>query len=233
MPIRPTPADRIRSEISTIFRTHAGISPARTTLLLPFLDLQGKLYEAKVLACILRDLVTLEGCVVQLQCKAGSTYRLKQKGSPILHHYPYFQVFRGAKLFGEVFTDTEFSSLSCLNTHGSVQSNADYHELDIVMFTPGQNGRPFFDTIMLAIECKATKFEKSTFRELLGYRRELGYYSASPNQTYFDAWPTFTVQSDNQAECASVHMCYSTDSRISKFTNNAEAFGILLVHEPI
>jgi hypothetical protein len=218
---------RIRAYIATIFQTHAAISPASTRGILPVKDLQGKLYEAHVLATVIQNLVTLEHCTVRL-INSG-TFTFKQKGSPVRRAYPYFEVYRAGTMIGELFTDTEFLSLSCVLSRHPNPANGDYHELDIALLSPlcAEGVRPMYSHVLLAIECKATTFEKSTFREVLGFRRELTFLSDRNNSTGFNSWPIISVPADPP----SVHMCYSTDPAVLKYVRNAATFGIIVFHE--
>ncbi|PZR26065.1 MAG: hypothetical protein DI538_26805 [Azospira oryzae] len=212
---------RIKGKIAQSLQSHAAMSPAKTNEVLPAKNLQGKLYEAYVLSLIITNLHLQEGFDIRMINSGAFTF--KQKGAPINRSYPYFEVRRGSQLEGEIFTDTEFSGLSSM---GKAPSSGDYHELDIAMFVPGQTGRPMMNTILLAAECKATAFEKSTFRELLGFRREMAFLSGF-RSTFFLKWPTDQTPSNP----ASVHLCYSTDKAINKYRLNALYFGILLYHE--
>lgn len=217
---------RIKAQITNLLQKNAGMSPAQVTGILPVKDLQGKLYEAYVLSVIIENLTTKEKCTIKL-VNPGKL-ALKQKGSPLNRTYPYFEVWRSGTLIGEVFTDTEFTSLSCFLRKATI-SNGDYHELDIAMFTPGCAAgiRPSFVDVLLAVECKATVFEKSIFREVLGFRRELAMLDKNMNKTIFNIWPIDKVS----ANPASIHLCYSTDGAVRKYRDNALEFGILMICE--
>jgi hypothetical protein len=220
--------NRIKNEITGILNKNAGVAPARTNTLLPIRGLQGKLYEAHVLATICEKLVTQEGLRISLI--GGSNLMLKQKGGAIDRTYPYFEVWNGLTLFGELFTDVYFSTLS-YQMKGSPRSQTygDYHELDIALLKPGQTGHPPFTEVMIAVECKHTSIKKSIIRELFGFRRELSFYSKIPLPTNFSAWPSTQTQSNPN----SVHMLYCSDSRINRYTTNCLQFGILLEHHVI
>lgn len=216
---------RIKTQITNLLKKNAGMSPAQVTGILPVKDLQGKLYEAHVLSVIIENLATQEKCTIKL-VNTGKLM-LKQKGSPLNRTYPYFEVWKGGSLIGEIFTDTEFTSLSCSLRKAKV-SNGDYHELDIGLFTPGcmDGKRPSYNEVLLAVECKATVFEKSIFREVLGFRRELSMLK-NKHKTIFNVWPIDEVP----AVPSSVHLCYSTDGAIRRYSDNAIEFGILMIHE--
>jgi hypothetical protein len=213
---------RIKGQITTILQAHIGVSPARIQGLLPLKSLQGKLYEAHVLATICERLVTQERLRVSLV--GGRILTLRQKGGQINRAYPYFQVWNGTTLFGELFTDIYFATLSYqMRGAPARKMNGDYHELDIALLKPNQAGYPQHTEVMLAVECKNTSIKKSIIRELLGYRRELSFLQGA-RPTNFSVWPTnLTLSIPN-----SVHMLYCSDNRIGRYTVNCLQFGIIL-----
>lgn len=226
-----TDITRIKSQITAILQANAGVAPARTMTLLPIRSLQGKLYEAHVLATICEKLVTQEG--LRLTFVGGNNLMLKQKGGAINRADPYFEVWNKQTLFGELFTDVYFNTLSYQmkrSTSSLVgQTYGDYHELDIALLKPGQNGVPQHSEVMLAVECKNTSIKKSIIRELLGFRRELSFWSPVPLRTNFRIWPATETNSDPN----SVHMLYCSDNRVNRFTTNCSKFGIILEHHQI
>jgi hypothetical protein len=215
----------IKSKIASVLITNAGIAPTRTATLLPMKSLQGKLYEADVLATICENLVRHEGVTITLA--GGSHLMLKQKGGAIDRNYPYFQVWNGRTLFCEIFTDVYFDTLS-YHIKGSPlpKVNGDYHELDIALLKPNLTGHPKHSDILLAIECKNTSIKKSIIRELLGFRRELSLYHKPSIPTNFKNWPITLINADPN----SVHMLYCSDYRINRYSTNCAEFGILLQH---
>lgn len=219
---------RIKGQIATILQRNAGVSPARTINLLPIRSLQGKLYEAHVLSIIIENLVTQEGLHVTLI--GGSILTLRQKGGQINRAYPYFEVRDGELLFGELFTDTYFATISYQMRGGPLRkTNGDYHELDIALLQPNLTGYPQHTDVMLAVECKNTSIKKSIIRELLGFRRELAFYTGVMQRTHFTTYPTNQTMSDPN----SVHMLYCSDNRINRYIANCFQFGILLQHHRI
>jgi hypothetical protein len=216
--------NRIKKQIATILQANVGIAPTVTHNLLPISNLQGKLYEAHILAIICEKLVTIEKLSITLV--NGKKLVLKQKGSSINRNYPYFQVWNGSDLFGELFTDVYFNTLSYQRKGSpSSQENGDYHELDIALLKPNQTKNPPHSEIMLAVECKNTSIKKNIIRELLGFRRELSLL-ASSQRTHFSKWPTRTTNSKPN----SVHMLYCSDKNIGRYNTNCLQFGILLEH---
>ena len=216
---------RIKGQISNVLQSHAGVSPSRATGLLPTRSLQGKLYEAHVLATIIEQLVTKEG--LQISLVGGAVLMLRQKGGQINRTYPYFEVRSGGRLIGELFTDTYFSTIS-YERRGSPPNPTfgDYHELDIAFLTAGLHGYPKYSDVLLAVECKNTSIKKSIIRELLGFRRELAFYRGRNQMTQFNTFPTNQTKSDPN----SVHMLYCSDWRVNRYAINCLEFGILLEH---
>lgn len=214
----------IKNRISIILQANSGAAPSVINSLLPttIKSLQGKLYEAHILALICENLVTKENCTIQLVC--GSNPVLKQKGSPINRSFPYFKISKNGSPFGELFTDTYFKTLS-YSLKGTAMNpvRGDYHELDIAMITPGKTGYPAHDEIMLAVECKNTSIKKHIIREVLGFRRELSFYNGTTNPTHFQSWPVDFVSADP----ASVHMLYCSDKAVNNYQSNCLRFGIL------
>ncbi|WP_250255134.1 hypothetical protein [Chryseobacterium sp. Marseille-Q3244] len=220
---------RIKNQITSVLNSHAGVAPARTQGLLPIKSLQGKLYEAHVLATIIENFVIKEK--LQVKLISGSKLMLRQKGGAINRSDPYFEVWDGPTLIGDLFTDIYFTTISYQSRGGLPinKSYADYHELDIALCKPNQVGYPLFDQILLAIECKNTSLEKNIIREVLGFRRELSFYSSIPNQTVFNTFPIKYINADP----ASVHMLYCSDARINRYISNCEQFGIILKYHKL
>lgn len=217
--------NRLKRKIVSVLRRHAGVSPSRSRGLLRIKDLKGKLYEAEVLSIVIENLVNSEG--LQIVLRGSSRIELKVSGGPIDRSFPYFQVYKDGRLFGEIFTDTYFSTLSSLATLPRPEIRGDYHELDILVLQPGvSNGhRPDPDEIMIAIECKNTFLHKSIIREALGVRRELSML-ANSQFTGFGHWPCQTTN----ALPPSIHMLYVKNTRrVPDFEQNLKVYGIILV----
>lgn len=218
--------NQIKNDISAALHAHANVSPSRSIGLLNISDLTGKLYEASVLAEVIERLVTEENLTVTL-AGTGRYLKLKQKGGPINRNYPYFEISQGGQPFAELFTDIYFSTISkARRANTLVRQRGDFHELDIAVIARNARVTPEPGQILIAIECKNTTLEKSTIRELLGFRRELSLLS-TPESTLFTNWPAATIT----ANPPSVHMLYTTHGSIlSYYRENCEVFGIKLVH---
>lgn len=218
---------RIKSQISAILSSHGRMSTATALSLLPVAasHIEGKLYEAHVLAHIIEQLVTVEGCIITFI--SGSRPMFKQKGGDINLHYPHFDVVdKAGNSIGKLLTDIYFHTLSYQKRTYSFRRKGDYHELDIVLVKDGiTSGKPLPDEIRIAVECKNTKLHKHIIRELLGFRRELSYVvTTGTNPTGFSAWPA----KDIAANPASVHLFFTTHPRITDFEENCRFFGTLL-----
>jgi len=221
--------NKIKNKIVQVLKTHSHVSPSRGRKLIQFKDMVGKLYEAEVLAEIIKNLVTKEGLRVSLH--GSGNLILKAKGGPINRSFPYFDVWKNGQLFAELFNDIYFNTLSSVSIGNSGNLKGDYHELDIVLLRPGvkDSDKPKPDQIYLAVECKNTTLKKNLIRELLGFRRELSYLSM-PLQTEFIHWPVSFIA----AQPPSVHMFYISRSKyLNEFKKNCEVFGILLEHHPM
>lgn len=215
--------NKIKKRIASVLKRHASVSPSRSRGLLRIKDLRGKLYEAEVLSIVIENLVTVEGMQVVLMGRAR--LELKVSGGPIDRTYPYFLVYRNGAPFGEIFTDTYFSTLSSNLRIPGPQLYGDYHELDITLVEPGVAGRPEPHQIMLAIECKNTPLQKSIIRELLGFRRELSTLQP-PVPTPFVSWPANMVP----ANPPSIHMLFIKNAPgIIQFQENCKVYGTILV----
>ena len=215
---------RIKGMISTILQTYASVSPAQIIGLIPINVLQGKLYEAHVLVTIIKNLVIHEG--LQVIFIGGSKLTLRQKGGLINRAYPYFAVWNGKTLLGELFVDTYFTTISChMRGAPPKKTNGDYHELDIALLQPGLTGYPQHTDVILAVECKNTFIKKNIIRELLGFRRELSFLTGN-RPTNFLVWPTNLTPSNPN----SVHMLYCSDYKVLRYTDNCLQFGIILEH---
>jgi len=217
----------IKSRITDLLTRYAATtaSVARGLVDITENSLQGKLYEAWVIATVCEALSTREGLRIELI--GGSKLTFKQKGGPINRNFPYFKVFRGTQLIGELFTDTYFYTMSRekKGSYGS-HDHGDYHELDIALIRPEISGIPKYDEVLLAIECKNTSIKKSIIREVLGFRRELSYLYEIRGATAFRHWPADKVY----AQPGSVHMLYCTDPNVLRFKENCFIFGTLLEH---
>ena len=219
--------NKIKKKIVSTLNTHAHISPSRSRGLLKFKDMVGKLYEAEVLAKICEDLVTKEDLRIRL--KGSGFLVLKQKGGPINRYYPYFEVYKDGSLFGEMFTDIYFKTLSSSLRIGGGLNFGDYHELDIALLQPNVVDKPECNQILIAIECKNTVIKKNIVRELLGFRRELSFL-AEPTTTIFTAWPEIEVN----ARPSSVHMLYTNyNKNLHHYIDNCKVFGVTLTYHPM
>ncbi|WP_289658332.1 hypothetical protein [Flavobacterium panacagri] len=221
--------DEIKDNIADVLNRHANITPARTLSLLNITDLTGKLYEASVLAEVIERLAVDENLTVTL-AGTGTFLHLKQKGGPINRNYPYFEISQGGRPVAELFTDIYFSTISrSRRANTLIKQRGDYHELDIALIATGVQIRPEPEEILIAIECKNTTLEKSTIRELLGFRRELSFVGyAEP--TTFTNWPAPAINADPP----SIHMLYTTHGSILQhYRESCEAFGIKLIHHSL
>jgi hypothetical protein len=198
---------------------YASVIPAALTA--------GKLYEAHVLSRVIESLATQEGYSIRL---INSTFLpLKSAPGPINRSYAYFELRKGGSLQAEIWTDVEFLSLSCAQRGKKYSPDlGDYHELDIIVASPGLSGRPSHSDIWLGVECKNTGYGKNFLKEILGIRRELSVLQ-DDGPTQFVNWPRTLVP----AYPPSCLMVYTTDPAVASYSGPGQTFGIDFVYEPI
>lgn len=216
----------IKAGITRALRRFVSAKRGQVTSLIPSDVTYGKLYEAHVLSLVCERLVTAERCSLQLV--GGSKITLKSSPGPINANYPSIRVLKGGVHFATIWTDVEFTSLSCCLAGGPASDAGDYHELDLLLVQPGVTGRPLPYEILLGVECKNTSYKKRLLREILGVRRELSYLR-EPCPTQFNTWPRSFVPA-SPPSCLAV---FSTDPAIINFTNPGIQFGVDFYHEPI
>ena len=196
------------------------------TSLLPANVTDGKAYEAVVLCDVLARLKALESYTPTLA--TGQTVTLRVQGGPIDPKYAHFDLTHPALPALRAYTDIEFTTMSYCRDRAPAPSRRSHrHELDVLVVDRDASGRPCPDRIRIAVECKATKFEKVQLRALLGVRRELGLLTAS-EPTGFAQWPRTTVP----IAPPSCLMLYSTSSAVHEYRHAASTYGVDLVHLP-
>lgn len=218
-----------RSILPLIRRYASAIHHPSYPAMIPATLMGGKLYEAYVLALLIRELVRSEGLEVRLT--SGTKVELKSSGGPINRKYPAFELYRGGMLVAELFTDVTFLTLSWRHRGCPTPlEKGDYHELDLVITDPGLStgDRPEADQVWLAVECKNRDYEKSLLREILGVRRELSYL-APATLTHFRVWPATSVPADPPS-CVAV-VC--SDAGVASYSAPGGTFGIQFRHVPI
>ena len=190
----------------------------------------GKLYEAFILALVAKNLTDREG--FNLQLSTGTNIYLRSSPGPIDRKFPFIKILDPVtgQMIAEIWTDIEFLTLSYdhRRSYNSTPRRGDYHELDILVIDPGQNGRPSYRTIWLGIECKNTPYKKQLLKEILGIRREMSLLVDS-QRTKFKSWPRSHVPADPP----SCLLVYSSSWEITEYDTPGETFGIDFNHEPI
>ena len=186
----------------------------------------GKMYEAYILAVLSRDLVRREG--MSLRLLNGNFIQLKSGCGGINRTYPRIEAYRGGRIIGELWTDIEFLTLSFSRSARSSPRRGHFHELDIVMVTPGVTGRPTNSQVLLGAECKNLMYEKGLLKEILGVRRELSLLQ-KPQRTVFNSWPRISVPADP----ASCLLVYASSEEIMEYSDPGEVFGIDFFYEPL
>ncbi len=215
-----------KRRVDAIFKKYVAGLPAAS--LIPPKAVAGKLYEAVVLGYVIENLVRQEQ--LQLSLIGGSKLYLKTAPGPINPAYPHIALSRGGTHVADLFTDVEFTTLSCLRAGNPAPcSPGDCHELDLVIVDASAAGRPVPPQIWLAVECKHTAYKKALLRESLGVRRELSLLIDPPQLTRFQRWPATTVPA-NPPACLMV--CCS-DPNVYAFAAPGAVFGIAFEHVPL
>jgi hypothetical protein len=217
-----------KKRIEDIFRRLAQARKHQVASLLSNTITAGKLYEAWVLANVIKNLVQKEGFLVRFV--GGTKLKLKSAPGPINASFPHFELERKGVVVACIWTDVEFTSISCWKSGNGPKSPGDFHELDLVITDESASGRPTPDQIWLGIECKnREKSTKGMLREILGVRRELSYLSPF-SKTHFKTWPMASVPADP----ASCLMFYSVNSSPSiDWKSPSNHFGIAFEYLPI
>lgn len=124
----------------------------------------GKLYEAWVFSVILENLRTRERYEVILV--GSDKVRLRSSGGPIDRSFAHFELRQRGQSLLEVWTDTEFLTLSHHLRRGELPSQrGDCHELDIVILPAGiKSGYPPHHLVWMAVECKNTEAYSAGFQ---------------------------------------------------------------------
>jgi hypothetical protein len=216
--------DEIYRQLERAFRRYCGIPSSVTQGLVPTTVSAGKLYEAHVLSLVIEKLVTREG--YNLVLAGGNKLQLKSAPGPINRSYPRIELRRSGVCVAELWTDVEFLSLSHAARRSGTLTKGDYHELDLIIVEPGQQGRPRHDSVWLGVECKNTGYQKGLLKEILGIRRELSLLTDT-RSTKFSTWPRSSVPADP----ASCLLVYATDADVLDYAAPGTVFGIDFVHE--
>lgn len=212
--------DKIKEKITKTFAECLDVDIVTAGGLLPQASTAGKIYEAFILAEVCKNLREVEGC--ELMLRGGSKLVLKSSPGPINRKYPWIDVIRAGQVIAEIFTDVEFLSMShsLRGSQGKV-TRGDYHEIDIALVAPGAKGRPSYNQIFVAVECKNATYIKSMLKEILGVRRELSVLQ-DPTPTRFKQWPAKEVP----AYPSSCVLVYSSSPDVKDFAAPGETFGI-------
>jgi hypothetical protein len=219
-------AGDLKARITDMFENLFPTATEPELNLVPRALTDGKMYEAFVLAVVAGQLATREG--LSLRLANGHFLQLKSSHGPINRRYPYIEAYRGASLLGEIWTDVEFLTLSYAQAARSRLTKGDYHELDILMVTPGASARPRIDQILLGVECKNLSYDKGLLKEILGIRRELSLLD-DEQKTAFSSWPRTAVR----AKPPSCLLVYSSSPEVLEYANPGEVFGIDFYHEAL
>jgi hypothetical protein len=217
-------AEEIKNRITEIFEELFPTASEPELDLVPRSLMDGKIYEAYILAVVARELSYQEG--MELRLVNGNLIQLKSSHGPINRSYPCIEVYRDGSKIGEIWTDIEYLTLSYSCSYRPSPNKGDFHELDILMVTPGVNERPRHDQVLLGVECKNTEYNKGLLKDILGVRRELSYLQ-DLHSTIFNKWPRSKVPADPP----SCLLVYSTSPSVQEYADPGRVFGIDFFHK--
>lgn len=214
----------VEGRIADMFKRYARATSKQARNLVPSTLTTGKLYEAYVLGLVAERLSTQEG--FDLVLTQGTHVALKSSPGPINAAYPRIEVRKGGSHKANIWTDVQFTSLSCtIQGRAAAPNLGDYHELDIIVADVSAGSRPLPEEIWLGVECKNTGYTKNLLREILGVRRELSLWK-DPKPTRFTSWPRPSVPADPP----SCLLVYSTDADVTRYSSPGDTFGINFYH---
>jgi len=187
----------------------------------------GKVYELICLADVVAELKAY-GFSVAFSAGAGKL-AFKAAPGPVNFSYPHFDVSHPRSGTLHMWTDIEFLTLS--DNRIGVHDLSRYHELDIALIAPVQDGdRPTIRQIILAVECKARSSGfKETAKQVLGVRRELSLLADDqPSALSRVGGPHRMLPADPSSE----FRLYHSDGRILQYTDGPQVFGIEVRYVP-
>ena len=158
--------DDAKREISEFFRSY-GVQ-ARHAMRN---SSKGKIYE---LFCLSRTLDRLKSEYNLQVVFKGTTVDFRSSPGKIDRSRSYF-VLHAPRMRFELHTDIEFLTLGSRQSASYDRSR--YHEVDIAVVDCRAHGRPEFDALAVAVECKAhANFTKGIVKQVLGVRREMSLF---------------------------------------------------------
>ncbi len=134
----------------------------------------GKIYELECLYEICRRLKS--NGAYSLAMAGSSKLRFRTKGGSIDRKYSWIEIRRNETVISELWTDLYFDTLSSSYS----KDRSGFHELDIAIIRPNipESSNPSHSNVLVACECKDSKFIKGMIRGILGLRRELSFFNA-------------------------------------------------------
>lgn len=183
---------------------------------------KGKIYE---LYCLSKTIEKLKNEYNLRVVFCGTTVDFKSSPGKIDRNRSYFILHTQSRIF-ELHTDIEFLTLGSRRSGSSDRSG--YHEVDIAVIEDRAHGRPAFDMLAVAVECKAhVNFTKSIVKQVLGVRREMSLL-APRNLTQL----AMVSNSSRRVEAApaSEYWLSYTDPLGNSYRQSPAAFGIEFFH---
>jgi hypothetical protein len=181
----------------------------------------GKVYELWVLAQLLQELRQRHYNITYSH--PGQPIAFKAAPGLLKQADPHFDIqdrYGKMERF-QIFMNIEFTTMGERSIDRlSSKDLSIYHEIDIGIFTENQSGRPPFEAVALAIECKAVAtITKAIIRGVLGLRRELSLFTNSRPTTLKGGK---SVPANPPSELRLV----TTDKRVSNYAASPATFGI-------
>jgi hypothetical protein len=210
------------------FESEFGVGTKTADGLILGATLYDKAYE---LSCLIETMQYLKSCgsSVSFLLVGGKELKFRGKGGDIQRGvWPFIEMREGKRVIAEIWVDIECQALSAWQV-GKAPGNPPYglaHELDVVVVEPGTSGKPTPVNLKLGIEAKHRPFNKALLKELLGVRRETAYKVAGKRNPL--AWWKSNRILPSDPPSGIVLFC--SDSRIEKYADPAEFWGIKMIH---
>ena len=196
------------------------------------MDQVDRIYELRCLIALITALRTKRPSL-RFTLSAGAGVTLRAKGGPIdrTGNAGIEVRDRHGPVLAEIGSNVEYLSLSYVSRHRSPPTGRTYaraHELDLVLVTPGLNGRPRPTDILIGVEAKHRPYSKGLLKELLGVRREMAFVD-DPTQNPWEWWSLGGLP----AAPASGLVAWCAYASITNYTQAADFYGIWMEHLPL
>jgi len=227
---RLTPA-AIAVRLAQEFSRHLGVGRHTASSLVRSARMQDKAYELSAMLSLIGSIKHVQPRLV-FRLNGGTNIAFKTGGGPIVRGATsHIEIFDGALIVGEIWTDVECLAISAGPGAKSLRGNlyGKCHELDVVVVRPGTRDRPLPKEILIGAEAKNRPFNKQLLKQLLGVRREM--MMRAPRGTRCSPW---FVWWDRMlpANPASGLVAYCSSPLIDRYKDPADYWGIRMEHVP-